>query len=407
MFARALASTLISVLVACSNHAAGDDPGGEGPPGPEGPQGPAGAQGPVGPQGPPGEVTVLDGGTIQGPPGPQGPTGPTGAAGPQGPAGADGAQGPQGPQGPAGSMGPAGAAGAAGAMGMTGPAGPTGAQGVPGSQGPGGAVTGEAAAQFAGFTSTTYTGVAGGREVMHARCAAAFTGSHLCHVAEYQLANAATVPPASGAWIDMSGGVEGYNANVTVSNEVASTDLGRYAGQLYTGNCDNWTTATSSGSTTFGETINPATPTAVVCTSSHALACCSTPYVEGFRGFTTASVTGVRPGGRAEMHQLCGAQFAGSHMCHVAEYQRATPTVSPPAAGAWLDMSGYLRSGSSVSNEVASQHMGRYAGQLYTGNCDNWTAATSSGSTTFGETITQAGPTASVCTSARPIACCE
>jgi hypothetical protein len=273
--------------------------------------------------------------------------------------------------------------------------------------GPGGAVTGEAAAQFAGFTSTTYTGVAGGREVMHARCAAAFTGSHLCHVAEYHLANTATIPPASGAWLDMSGGIDGFNANVTVSNELGSVNLGRWTSQSYSGNCNNWTAAIDGSTSTFGETINPTTHTTVLCTTSHALACCSTPYVEGFRGFTTATVSGVHSGGRAEMHQLCGAQFAGSHMCHIAEYQRATPTVSPPASGAWLDMSGYLRSSGSVTNEIATLHAGRWASKSYSGNCDNWTAAIDGSTSTFGETITATGHTTQLCTGTRPIACCE
>jgi hypothetical protein len=282
-----------------------------------------------------------------------------------------------------------------------------GPQGVPGSQGPGGAVTGEAAAQFAGFTSTTYTGVAGGREAMHARCAAAFAGSHLCHIAEYNLASSATVPPASGAWLDMSGGVEGYNANVQVENELASVSLGRYTAQNYTGNCNNWTATMSGTNVTFGEVINPASTAVVQCSTSHALACCSTPYVEGFRGFTSASVTGAHTGGRAEMHQLCGAQFAGSHMCHVAEYQRASATVTPPAGGAWLDMSGYLRTSTSVDNTISPSFMGRYTAQNYTGNCNNWTATMSGTNVTFGETITDAGTAVAQCSGARPIACCE
>jgi hypothetical protein len=242
---------------------------------------------------------------------------------------------------------------------------------------------------------------------MHARCAAAFTGSHLCHVAEYQLANSATVPPAAGAWLDMSGGIDGFNGNATVSNEVANPDLGRYTGQLYLGNCDNWTAAVDGSAPTSGETVKPFVATSQACTTSHVLACCSTPYVETFRGFTSTSVTGVRPGGRAEMHQLCGAQFAGSHMCHVGEYQRATPTASPPAGGAWLDMTGFLRQSSSVSNEIASNHLGRYTGQLYQGNCDNWSTAIDGSAPTSGETITTAGVTSAPCTTSRPVACCE
>ena len=285
--------------------------------------------------------------------------------------------------------------------------GPMGPQGVPGSQGPGGSVTGEAAAQFAGFTTTAYTGIAGGREVMHARCAAAFTGAHLCHVAEYQLASSATVPPTAGAWLDMSGGIEGFNGSIGVSNEVANVDLGRYAGQSYSGNCDNWTAAIDGATATSGETLKPSGPIAQLCTTSHVLACCTTPYVETFRGVTQASVTGVRPGGRAEMHQLCGAQFPGSHMCHIAEYQRAHPTTSPPAGGAWIDYSGFLRQSSYPTNELATHHVGRYTGQLYAGNCDNWTAAIDGATATSGETITTAGPFSALCTTSRPVACCE
>ncbi len=311
-----------------------------------------------------------------------------------------------------GAVGPAGAAGAAGAMGMTGPTGPqgppgTGAQGVPGPQGPGGGVFGEAASRFIGFTAASYTGVAGGREVMHARCAQEFTGSHLCHVAEYHLANSATVPPTNGAWIDYSGGIEHYNGVTSANNSVATVEQGRYTGQLYSGNCNNWTAATDSGTTTFGETIKPDTATTQACTTLHPLACCVTPYAERFRGFTSASVTGVRPGGRAEMNQLCGTEFAGSHICHVAEYNRAHPTASPPVGGAWIDYSGYLRNSSQATNNVAPGNVGRYAGQLYSGNCNNWTAAMDSGTTTFGETITPAGPTTQVCTGTRPIACCQ
>jgi hypothetical protein len=306
-------------------------------------------------------------------------------------------------------MGVAGAVGAAGAMGMQGPAGPAGAQGVPGVQGPGGSVSGEAAAVFAGFTANPVTGVAGGREVMNQRCAAAFTGAHLCHLAEYHLANSATIVPAGGAWIDASGGVEGYNANVTVTNDLGSTDLGRYSGPLYSGNCDNWTASTDGGTTTFGDMITTASYTNAVCTTTHVLACCSTPYVETFRGFTTATVTGARPGGRAEMHQLCGAQFAGSHLCHAAEYYRANPTTSTPAGGAWIDASGYSRTagGANVANDVASVHMGRYGGPLYSGNCDNWTATTDGGTTTFGDTVTALAVTNAVCTSSHPLACCQ
>lgn len=393
-----------AVLLAALVAACGGDEGSTGPEGPPGPQGERGPQGEQGPQGPPGQVTVLDGGVVQGPPGPQGPAGPTGATGPQGPIGPMGPMGLMGMTGATGSMGPMGPAGATG---PAGPAGTAGPQGVPGSQGPGGGVFGEAASRFAGYTAAQYTGVAGGREVMHARCAQEFTGSHLCHVAELYLSNSATVPPASGAWIDYSGGIEHNNGVVSADNAVATTDYGRYTAQLYAGNCDNWNDAVNGSVATSGETIKITMATSQTCTTMHPLACCSTPFAEKFRGFTSASVTGVRPGGRAEMHQLCGAEFAGSHMCHVAEYNRAHPTVSPPPGGAWIDYSGYLRSSGQATNEVAPGNIGRYSGMLYAGNCDNWSAAVNGSVATSGETITIAGATSATCTLQKPIACCQ
>jgi len=268
-------------------------------------------------------------------------------------------------------------------------------------------VFGEAASRLAGFTAAQYTGVAGGREVMHARCAQQFAGSHLCHTAEYTIANSATVPPASGAWIDFSGGVRTDAGLVQASLDLGDVTQGRYVSQLYSGNCDNWTAAIDSSTVTRGLTITPATATSDLCTAMHALACCSTPYVEKFRGFTAALTTGVHPGGRAEMHQLCGAEFAGSHMCHAAEYARAASTTSPPAGGAWLDYSGFLRSSTQATAEIASGDVGRYSGQLYSGNCDNWTAAIDSSTVTRGLTITTSGATSALCTDSHPIACCQ
>lgn len=383
-------------LAACSNHAGGDDQGGiEGPPGPAGPEGPSGPPGPVGPVGPPGPVTVLDGGVVQGPAGPQGPQGQPGPAGPQGPAGL------QGPMGLAGATGAAGAMGAMGPMGpagSTGPAGPMGAQGVPGAMGPGGSITGEEASQFAGFTTATYDGNAGSREAMHARCAAAFTGAHLCHSSEYYLSRSATIPPAGGAWFDASGWIDTALANGTIIGGTGHVDLGRYVGASQS-NCASWTASTS----TFGYTLTVSGQSQVSCTGTHALACCSTPARERFRGFSTASVTGGRPGGRAEMNQVCGAQFAGSHLCHISEYARANPTATPPAGGAWMDSSVYLRQqGDSIAeNNVATHQMGlaAYASQL---NCSAWTQTSS-----FGYSYSAAGMSQGNCTASRPLACCE
>lgn len=325
-----------------------------------------------------------------------------GPMGMTGPAGTPGVPGAMGAMGPAGGTGPAGPAGPAGAMGP---------QGVPGAMGPGGAVMGEEAAQFAGFTSTTFTGVAGGREVMNARCDSAFAGSHLCHASEYLLANVATIPPASGAWVDASAGVEAYFGNTTVTLSLGTTDLGRYTAFHELTNCANWTLASyGSSSTTYGSAITASQMTSAQCTQSKALACCSTPTSAGFRGFTTATVNGARPGGRAEMHQACGAQFAGSHMCHAAEYHRAAPTITPPTAGAWLDASGYIRTsgGAEVTNAVASERLGRYGAFHELTNCGGWSITTyGSSSTAYGTKVTPNGVTSNVCSAALAIACCE
>ena len=304
-------------------------------------------------------------------------------------------------------MGMAGLAGAAGAMGPMGPMGPVGAsgapgmagpQGVAGASGPGGMVTGELASQFAGFTATAYDGNAGGREVMHARCAAAFPAAHLCHESEYIMANSATAVPAGGAWIDPSGGIEASSSDAFPVHGTGHPRLGVYWGPNNT-NCAAWNATTG----TLGYALTISGTSQVQCTSSHVLACCTTPYAEGFRGFTTATVTGARPNGRAEMHQLCGAQFPGSHLCHMAEYERAHAAVTPPAAGVWIDSSAYLRTqgDSSPENYSTSAEMGRYAGASQL-NCTAWTQSAS-----LGYSYAATGLVQGQCTVPHALACCD
>jgi hypothetical protein len=315
-----------------------------------------------------------------------------------------------------GLMGTPGAQGPQGSMGMqgsAGPAGPQGPQGVPGAQGPGGSVTGEAAAVFAGFTSTSYTGIAGGRHVMHARCAAAFPSSHLCHIAEYQLASSATLPPATGAWLDTSGVIEkGGGADDVVSSTVATTDHGRFTGPATHSNCMNWTASVygTFNDPTFGQAWKTAGASQELCTSSRPLACCATPYTEQFAGFTEAMTTGAVPGGRAQLHAMCGAEFPGSHLCHVAEYNRTTSATPPPAVGAWIDTSAYVESagGGTVSTSVASAELGRYFGQATHSNCMNWTATIygTFNDPAFGSTITPTWIEQKQCTTSHPVACC-
>jgi hypothetical protein len=312
-----------------------------------------------------------------------GPMGPMGMQGPMGATGANGAAGPAGPAGPVGNPGPAGPAG------NPGPAGP---------QGPAGTLFGEQASAFAGFTTATTTGAAGGREAMHARCAAEHAGSHLCHYAEYQLAASAATVPADGAWLDMScieqtagGTVE--SGRLGCGDQLGSPDSGRYIDTSTGGNCSNWT---SSAAFVRGGVINVASELSALCEVARPLACCTTPFVEELRGFTTATTTGAA-GGRAAMHARCAQQFAGSHMCFLAEYTRAHPTVSPPAGGAWLDGSTYHQVG---EYRGAMPRSGRLTRS--TSGCNGWTA----GGLNQGTTITPNGWLSQTCDTARPVACC-
>ncbi len=382
-------SLVCSLLFGCGSEA------GEGPPGPPGEQGEQGTPGPQGPQGEPGSP-----GGATGPAGPQGPIGP---AGPAGTAGATGPIGPLGPMGLMGLIGPLGMTGPAGATGATGPTGPTGpaGSGNPGPAGPAGppgTLFGEAASAFAGFTTATTTGAAGGREQMHARCAAEFTDAHLCHYGEYQLAASGISVPANGAWIDFScteknegGTVE--SGRLGCGSYSGSPDGGRSTPPASGGNCTAWT---ASGTQT-GIMLHPSLAISGPCTDARSLACCSTPYRETFRGFSAAMTTGAA-GGRPAMHARCAQELTGSHLCHHAEYHRATPTVSPPAGGAWIDSSSF---NSATENDGAMATSGRSTSP--TGACSSWTSGNVNA---LGIIMTPANSTTGSCGTLRPLACC-
>ena len=303
-----------------------------------------------------------------------------------------------GPMGPAGSTGPIGPIGPAGPAG--GPPGPVGPQGPQGLQGPA-ALFGEDATSFAGFTTTTTNGAIGSREQMHARCDAAFVGSHLCHVVEYQLANSPAAVPAAGAWIDTSSALDGSFTNgAVVVDEVASPTSGRYTARDFYANCSSW----SSTASAVGLAIKPGGAFLEDCTEQHVLACCSTPYREKFRGFTASTVDG-NGGGRAAMHARCATEFVGAHLCHAAEYERATSVSAPPAGGAWIDASGYASpSGGTLETRVAAPGVGRWTGRSYYDNCENWTT---NAAASAGFVVRPALTTSSSCATARPLACCE
>ena len=293
----------------------------------------------------------------------------------------------QGTQGPPGIQGPAGATGATGATGLQGPKGDPGSPGAPGAPGSSGAYTEDGAA-FVGFTTTTYTGlIPNGRPGAHAACAAAFAGSHLCHVAEYALANSPIDPPATGAWLDPSAEFDSstsYNGSPQAGrapNGYSCLSFG-HSGNTYGG-----TSVGASGS--MGWTTD--------CDKAKSLACCSTPAKTRFAGFTSKTSTG-KLGGRAKAHALCNSEFSGAHYCHAAEYLRANSPTTIPASGAWIDPSGNNSGVVYVGLPTLGRQTGGYTCLTYThdGNTYGGTSLNSRGG--IGWTTD--------CDKSKPLACC-
>ncbi|EYF04873.1 Phage tail fiber protein [Chondromyces apiculatus DSM 436] len=290
-------------------------------------------------------------------------------------------------------MGAAGPAGATGAMGPAGPQGPAGT-GAPGPQGPAGpagsGAEGEDVAAFAGFTSTTYTGNLGGRSAAHAACAAEFTGAHLCYAAEFLRSTSATSVPATGAWLD---------ASVTVTG--SHTLLGSVLfGRNTYDSCQSYTLGTNNGSQ-YGTWVQPSGELTAsgTCGAPRALACCNGAPRHPFAGFTTQGYTG-NMGGRAAVHALCGAQFPGAHMCHAAEYLRATSVTPVPAEGAWVDSS-------ATQTGAHSLEGGPGFGRNTYDTCQNYTLGTNNGSQ-YGTWVQPNGSVTATgtCGIVRRVACC-
>jgi hypothetical protein len=291
--------------------------------------------------------------------------------------------------GPKGDPGPAGPKGDRGDKGEPGAPGPKGDPGPQGPSGPAGSGTFiEEIGTFAGFTPTTYTGtLAGGRTGAHALCAAAFAGSHLCHAAEYVQSGSGTTPPTGGAWIDpsTSDGTSDHNAGMPGS--------GRY---LYGADCQDYT---STSSTMLGTTVSAAgSIVSGYCNASRALACCNTPQKVRFVGMTRTAVDGNQ-GGRTKLHAACAAEFPGSHLCHAAEWVRASSATTIPTGGAWIDPS---TSDGKTDHNAGMPGSGRY---LYGADCQDYTSASA---TMLGTTISVAGSIVSgYCNAARVVACCQ
>jgi hypothetical protein len=266
-----------------------------------------------------------------------------------------------------------------------------------GPQGPPGDFWGEEAAIFAGFTTIPVPGDIDGRQNLHAACDAEFPGAHFCHLAEYGLATSTIAPPATGAWIDHSC-IEAVTGNaITCQVEMASVDSGRWVFAHQQINCLGWTLMGAANQ--LGLVIRPQGTTTAVCNVARPVACCLSPYLETFRGLTSATFTGA-VGGRHAMHAACAAEYAGSHLCHSSEYERAASTVALPAGGAWADASTV---NDFTEYNGAMPQSGRLLVSSISANCENWTSPLINRS---GMTVNTPAPALSGCNVARPLACC-
>lgn len=93
--------------------------------------------------------------------------------------------------------------------------------------------------KFAGLTTTLVDGNIGGRAAAHAMCGADYPGSHMCHYSEYARTVSDIAVPDQGAWVDRSMTMRPSSSNLTVTEDCASVDFGRYLNSS-SGNCSNW-----------------------------------------------------------------------------------------------------------------------------------------------------------------------
>ncbi len=253
---------------------------------------------------------------------------------------------------------------------------------------------------FVGFTAATPTGNLGGRVGAHALCQAQFGGTAwFCHASEYVMSSTAPVGPVGGAWIDWS----------AAENGAAVVTGGLSAGRSGTSgaSCTSWTSAsTSPGTLTVGVNGDVvANATATDCSQARPVACCAGVRPTRVRGATVATFTG-NLGGRPGANAKCQAEFGGAaHFCHAAEYLRAASPLLLPATGSWIDWSASPVDGSTVLAGLVRAGRSGTSGA----SCNSWTSAsTSPGTLTVsrtGEVVANA--TATDCSQARPIACCE
>ena len=121
---------------------------------------------------------------------------------------------------------------------------------------------------FAGFAGPRVGGVTGGRPGMHGVCDDAFTGSRLCHYAEYIRTRDGTPVPIEGAWLDRSAE---YGGSVRGNGH---PQLGRYLGG---GSCSAWTNSTAAGDNGTHLTSGAANVSFSSCDNLKYVACCYGP----------------------------------------------------------------------------------------------------------------------------------
>lgn len=296
-----------------------------------------------------------------------------------------------------GLMGPIGPAGPAGATGPAGPMGPPGLNGLENLH-----------VAFAGYTPTAFTGNLAGRSGAHAKCNAAFPGSHFCVAWELDQANP---PPAStSVWID-------------IGDDQGSSRL--FRGTYSTndsGSCAGWTSASASakpdginlGSAPVFTPLGGISTSWVAntdggCENARPLPCCIGGTSVRFRGFTAAITANL--GGRTGATARCSAAFSGSHFCNTWEVDQAAVRAPIPAGGAWIDIGD--------DNPATRLYRGTYETND-SGSCGGWTiesaTAKPDGINLASATIlTSLGGISSSwiantdggCETARPVACCD
>lgn len=261
---------------------------------------------------------------------------------------------------------------------------------------------------FVGYTPTTYGGDLGGRTGAHAKCEAAFPGSHFC--THWELDQADPTAPATTAWVDRG-------------NETQGSRLFRasYSEQdPYT--CGGWTTASPSQAfgggavgratviTALGELVSTfVSGTDGGCGVQRPLACCMGGTAVHFRGLTAPKTGDL--GGRTGANAICHAAFAGSHFCTHWEVDQAAVSAAIPGSGAWVD-----NGNTDPEERRFRQPYSTY--DVY--SCAGWTTASplakpDGGALARGTVFTPHGGLVSSfvsstdggCGTARPLACCD